>query len=105
MDKFVIRKPKCNESSSTGGSVNQRLPKCLSTSANVKESEPSLKQRRIEVNLEELPADPGLRSSIFDNSTISSNEKDRIRRAYLQKGPCQPRMKKEEYSQILFTDK
>jgi len=73
------------------------LSKCPNTSTNDKESEPLLKQRHIEVNLEDLPVDPGLRASIFDSNTISSYERERIQRAYLQKGPCQPRMKKEDY--------
>ena len=43
MDKFLIRKLKPNESSSTGESVNQLAPKCPNTSTIDKESEPSLK--------------------------------------------------------------
>ena len=81
------------------------LPKCPSTSTKDKESKPSLKQRRSEANLEELPVDPGLRASIFGSNTISAHKKERIRRAYLQEGPCQSRMKKEAYPQTLFTDK
>ena len=96
MDKFLIRKPKHNESSNAGGSVNHPMPKCPSTSTNDKEYEPSLKQKHIEINLKELPADPGLQTLIFDRSTISAHKKECIRRAYLQKGPCQPRMKKED---------
>ena len=105
MDKFLIRKLKHNESSSTRESIKQLLLKCPSTSTNNKEFKPSLKQRGIEVNLEEHPVNPGLQTSIFDRSTISSHEKERIRRAYLQKGLCQPRMKKEDYHQTLFGDK
>jgi len=105
MDKFIIRRPKHNKSSITGRSVNQLLPKCPITFTNNKESEPSSKQRKIEVNMEGLPADPELRASIFNSSTISSHEKERIRRAYLQKGPCQPHMGKEYYPQTLVTSK
>ena len=48
----------------------------------------SAKQSRIEINLVNLPADSGLRPQIMDYNT---NDRDQIRRAYLQKGPCQPR--------------
>ena len=41
-----------------------------------------------EINLGELPADPGLRTRI---SEYNYNIQDQVRRAYLQKGPCQPR--------------
>ena len=43
---------------------------------------------REEVNLYDLPADPGLRKNIYEYDT---NDRERIRRAYLQKGPCQPK--------------
>ena len=57
---------------------------CLSvTSTKDKESELSLKQRRIEANLEELLTETGFRASIFDSNTISVHEKERILRAYL----------------------
>ncbi|KAJ9558445.1 hypothetical protein OSB04_013059 [Centaurea solstitialis] len=46
------------------------------------------KQSRIEVNLADLPADPGLRIRILD---YNPNIRDEVRRAYLLKGPCQPR--------------
>ncbi|XP_028079852.1 zinc finger MYM-type protein 1-like [Camellia sinensis] len=48
----------------------------------------STKQSRIEINLVDLPADPGLQAWIMD---YNANGRDQIRRAYLQKGPCQPR--------------
>ncbi|KAF8393618.1 hypothetical protein HHK36_021863 [Tetracentron sinense] len=41
-----------------------------------------------EVNLTDLPADPGLRIQI---SNYHPNDQDEIRRTYLQRGPCQPR--------------
>ncbi|KAL4032738.1 hypothetical protein IC575_005820 [Cucumis melo] len=41
-----------------------------------------------EVKLEDLPANPGLRIRILD---YNCNIRDEVRRAYLQKGPCQPR--------------
>lgn len=38
--------------------------------------------------LASLPSDPGLRTPIFD---YDPNIRDRVRRAYLQRGPCQPK--------------
>ncbi|XP_057471022.1 uncharacterized protein LOC130759834 [Actinidia eriantha] len=49
-----------------------------------------LKQSRVEINLADLTADPGLRTRIMD---YNPNDRDQIRRAYLQRGPCQPHMK------------
>ncbi|RWR86363.1 zinc finger MYM-type protein 1-like protein [Cinnamomum micranthum f. kanehirae] len=46
------------------------------------------KKSRVEVNLADLPADPGLRNPILSYHPM---DRDQIRRAYLQKGPCQPR--------------
>lgn len=40
-----------------------------------------------EFNLDDLPADPGLRTPISD---YPPNIRDRVRRHYLIKGPCQP---------------
>ncbi|XP_058726984.1 uncharacterized protein LOC131598392 [Vicia villosa] len=45
-------------------------------------------KRFLEVDLNNLPADPGERKQI---SCYHPNDRDNIRRAYLQKGPCQPR--------------
>ncbi|XP_028063899.1 zinc finger MYM-type protein 1-like [Camellia sinensis] len=42
----------------------------------------SAKQSRIEINLADLPVDPGLRPRIMD---YNANDRDQIRRAYLQK--------------------
>jgi hypothetical protein len=60
MDKFVIRKPKDSSSSSSS--------------------------KRICVDLNNLPLDPGLREPI---SSYHPNDQDNIGRAYIQKGPCQ----------------
>jgi hypothetical protein len=60
MDKFVIRKPKDSSSSSSS--------------------------KRICVDLNNLPSDPRLREPI---SSYHPNDQDNIRRAYIQKGPCQ----------------
>ena len=46
------------------------------------------KQTSSEFDLSSLPTDPGLRPRILD---YSHDVRDKIRRAYLQKGPCQPR--------------
>ena len=46
------------------------------------------KQSCEEVNLADLPSDPGLRTRILD---YNPNVQDEVRRAYLQKGPCQPK--------------
>ncbi|XP_058208074.1 uncharacterized protein LOC131321076 [Rhododendron vialii] len=58
------------------------------------------KQRRVEINLENLPADLGLRPRIGD---YNPNEQDQIRRYYLQKGPFQPR--DHTFPQTLFVNK
>ncbi|KAJ9541078.1 hypothetical protein OSB04_027584 [Centaurea solstitialis] len=58
------------------------------------------KQSRIEINLADLPTDPGLRTRIWDyNPSI----RDEVRRAYLLKGPCQPR--KHEFPYNIFGSK
>ncbi|XP_047947406.1 zinc finger MYM-type protein 1-like [Salvia hispanica] len=46
------------------------------------------KRKHVEINLEDLPSDPGLRKNIF---RYHPNDRDRIRRHYLQQGPCQPK--------------
>ncbi|RWR87947.1 zinc finger MYM-type protein 1-like protein [Cinnamomum micranthum f. kanehirae] len=55
----------------------------------------SPKKGRIEVNLTDLPADPGLWNPI---SNYHPTDRDQVRRAYLQKGPCQPRDHKFPYT-------
>ena len=51
------------------------------------ESKSNPKQTRIEVDVTNLPTDPGLRIKI---SNYHPNERDQIRRHYLQNKPCQP---------------
>ncbi|XP_021801076.1 zinc finger MYM-type protein 1-like [Prunus avium] len=52
-----------------------------------------------EINLADLPSDPGLRTRILDyNPTVQ----DQVRRAYLQRGPCQP--KKHNFPQTNFSN-
>ncbi|XP_021829669.1 zinc finger MYM-type protein 1-like [Prunus avium] len=50
-----------------------------------------------EINLADLPSDPRLRTRILDyNPTVQ----DQVRKAYLQRGPCQP--KKHNFPQMNF---
>ncbi|XP_038707267.1 zinc finger MYM-type protein 5-like [Tripterygium wilfordii] len=49
--------------------------------------QPSLNQKQKEIDLEDILADPGLRKPINEYLV---NDRDRVRRAYLQKGPTQP---------------
>ncbi|KAK1355202.1 hypothetical protein POM88_048458 [Heracleum sosnowskyi] len=44
-------------------------------------------QIREEVDVDKLPIDPAKRKSIYDSHV---NDREKIRRFYLQKGPCQP---------------
>ncbi|KAL5543108.1 hypothetical protein UlMin_010818 [Ulmus minor] len=55
----------------------------------------SSKRSRIEINIADLPFDPGLRAPISD---YSPNIQDEIRRHYLQQGPCQPKDHKFAFS-------
>ena len=54
----------------------------------------SSKKRGVEVNLTDFPVDPGLRNPIL---SYYSTDRDQVCRAYLQKGPCQPRDHKFPY--------
>ena len=67
MDKYLIRKPRTQDSSS------------------VQDSFSSSKQILVDFNLENLPLDPVLREKI---SSYHPNNHDEIRRYYLTKGPC-----------------
>ena len=55
---------------------------------NVSETQGCSKHSRVEIDLDDLPSDPGMRKKI---SEYHPNERDAIRRAYWQRGPCQPR--------------
>ena len=48
----------------------------------------SSKQSRVEINLVDLPSNPGLRSRITD---YHPNDRDQVRRAYAQRSACQPK--------------
>ena len=60
----------------------------------------SSKQSHMEINLPDLPSDPGLRTRILD---YDANVRDKVRRAYLLKGACQP--KSHEFPVTLFGKK
>ncbi|KAJ9538893.1 hypothetical protein OSB04_031626 [Centaurea solstitialis] len=72
--------------------------------AHVDSSEPTnndgSKQSRVEINLADLPSDPGMRIRILD---YNHDIRDEVRRTYLLKGPCQPR--KYEFPYTLFGNK
>ena len=67
MEKYFKRKSEFESSSSSKG-ISKDLKDCL-----------------LEINLYDLPADPGLRIRILD---YHPNIRDQVRRAYLQKAPC-----------------
>lgn len=50
-------------------------------------NQPEAKHARVDIDSDDVPSDLGLRRQI---SEYVPNNQDRIRRAYLQKGPCQP---------------
>ena len=78
MDKFVIRKHRRpQDSSSTQDSY------LTQDSSSTQDS--SAKHGRVDVN--NLPSDPGLQKNI---SFYHPNDRDQIRKYYLQKKPCQP---------------
>lgn len=70
MDKFVIRKRIVNQTTNT---------------------EESSKRKCEEINLAELPADPATRRRM---SKYNPNDREKVRRAYLQRGPHQLRSHK-----------
>lgn len=59
----------------------------LESSTSTSPNEPP-EQNRKECDLPDLQADPGLRPRILD---YDPNIREQVRRAYLLKGPCQPR--------------
>ena len=81
MDKYLIRKPRTQDSSPMQDSspVQDSFP--------VQDSSSSSKWIRVDFNLKNLPSDPGLRQKI---SFYHPNNHDEIRRHYLTKSPCQP---------------
>lgn len=75
MEKFLIRKPRLEQNLNTQGSQDGG-------------DQHHSKYTRLEIDLDSLPTDPGLRKKISD---YHPNDRDEIRRVYLQRGPCQPR--------------
>ena len=71
MEKFLIRKPQDSSSTQEKQSDYNSRPNS---------------SKRICVDLNNLPSDPGLREKI---SSYHPNDQDNIRRAYIQKGPYQ----------------
>ena len=74
MDKYLIRKPRTQDSSH----VQDSFP--------VQDSFSSSKRIRVDFNLENLSSNLGLPQKI---SSYHPNNHDEIRRHYLTKGPCQ----------------
>ena len=81
MERFYKRITPIIQSSSS--SVNQPVPASDQVQISSKPS-----QDNVEIDLENLPSDPGLRPNIM---SYPPNFIEQVRRAYLLKGPCQPR--------------
>ena len=88
MDRYLIRKPRTQDSSP----VQDSFP--------MQDSSSSSKWIRVDFNLENLLSDPRLREKI---SSYHPNNHDEIRRFYLQKSPCQPVL--HEYPPTDFSGK
>ena len=84
MDKYLIRKPRTQDSS------------------HVQDSFSSSKRVHVGFNLKNLPSDIGLREKI---SFYHPNNHDEIRRYYLQKCPCQPVFQDLDYPLTDFSGK
>ncbi|RHN40073.1 hypothetical protein MtrunA17_Chr8g0350791 [Medicago truncatula] len=72
-----------SEQSSTSNPNPQTLDECESIQLG-----PPLKKRWLELDLGRLPSDPRLRPRLLD---YHPSDREKIRRYYFQKGPCQPR--------------
>ena len=59
--------------------------------------EPILKTRRVEIDLNTLERDPGIRIPIWYHPV---NQRDEIRRAYIKMGPYQPKL--SEYPRTIY---
>ena len=81
MDKYLIRKPR------TQDSFPMQDSSPMQDSFLVQDSSSSSKWISVDFNLENLSLDPGLRQKI---SSYHPNNHDEIRRHHLTKGPCQP---------------
>ncbi|XP_042031566.1 zinc finger MYM-type protein 1-like [Salvia splendens] len=81
MDKYLNKRPRVSIGSSSAN-VEQE-PQQLGNNV-VVENNPD----EIEIDKEKIKADPGLRDSM---DSFDVNIRDRIRREYVAKGPCQPK--------------
>ncbi|XP_012851943.1 PREDICTED: zinc finger MYM-type protein 1-like [Erythranthe guttata] len=111
MDRFVIKTKRhrlgesstSNDNITNGTSTNDNVQEETQTNVRIQEEMPINdsvpeehaqgihNQSQVEVNLSAIEADPGLRLPISDLAK-TSKELEIVRRAYLQKGPCQPRL-------------
>ncbi|KAJ9538306.1 hypothetical protein OSB04_031039 [Centaurea solstitialis] len=72
-----------------GESSSSETPKTTNVEETIaKDNEQETPLKYMKVDLDSLPADPGQRPSM---EVYHVNQRDEIRRHYLQKGPCQPR--------------
>lgn len=78
MDKFVIKRPR--------SPVQNQAPS-LNSSAGCGPETPTIKKASIEFNPDEIISDPGRRIPI---DSYDVNIRDKVRRAYIVKGPYQP---------------
>ena len=81
IEKYFKRKSEVELPHST-----KRVDNSYSSTKRVDNS--SSKQDQVEINSADLPSDPGLRSRITD---YHPNDRDQVRRAYAQRGACQPK--------------
>ena len=61
------------------------------------ENDESREKKSVEINFAELPTDPRLRIPI---SKHDPNVREQVRKAYMQKGPCQPKKHDFPYTKI-----
>ena len=76
----------CKLNSKTGMKKYFKRKSEFESSSSSKGISKDLKECPLEINLDDLPADPELRIRILD---YHPNIRGQVRRAYLQKGPCQ----------------
>lgn len=86
MEKYFKRKFEC----SSGEQINSEtsVQKKQVVQEEIESNTGSQRDVWDKIDLAELPSDPGLRTPI---ANYNVNVQDEIRRAYVQKGPCQPR--------------
>ena len=84
MDKYLIRKPRTQDS------------------APAQDSSSSSKWIHVDFNLENLPSNLGIWEKI---PSYHPNHHDEIRRYYLTKGPCQPVLHSDDYPISYFSRK